>query len=577
MSTLKLKPFQRYSALWLRRRKFAILGHEPGLGKTAISIESVVSKAVIVCPRFLVGTWMEELEKWSPKSTYKVVENRGQFNRAIEAGTRFILMSYHRFVNLPMHRCLDRVFLLDEAHAFKSFQSKRTQQAINVISAARKVVAITGTPVMNRPIELFPLLSAFGVTRMNYFAFGFKYCAGRNTKYGLDFNGASNLPELQQKLAGVMLRFTKRQVAPELKPKRFKVIPLKFGRLPKQELEYNLKDIMAMPPDIAFETMSLVMKIHAELKFPMVKEYIEWRLQHDKKLVVFTHHREEMSLPLYDGLKKYNPVIVIGGMGYAKIKNVVHQFQTDPTCRIIIVSILAGGVGLTLNAASRAIFAEAAWSPQVIEQAADRLHRITTTGQVEIDILTVQGSIDEYQIRRALEKLEIINQLVLESEMPKANAAKEETLSQRLADLIDDLDELQKELAAQEEEEEEAPPAKNSRGGKNSAPAKGGRSRSSKDEEEEEQEEEEEPEKGGRSRSRTSGKSGGKGGKDKGPTFDDVREASAKLLEEFVEGKEIVAEILQDMGYDPAKHKISALDESEYGDFIDRVEKELAA
>ena len=115
-------------------------------------------------------------------------------------------MSYHRFVTLPMHRSLGRVFLLDEAHAFKSFASKRTQQAINVITGAKKVVAITGTPVLNRPIELFPLLSAFGVTRMNYWQFGFKYCAGRRTDYGLDFNGASNIPLLRQKLSSVMLR-----------------------------------------------------------------------------------------------------------------------------------------------------------------------------------------------------------------------------------------------------------------------------------------------------------------------------------------------------------------------------------
>jgi SWI/SNF-related matrix-associated actin-dependent regulator 1 of chromatin subfamily A len=596
-----LKPFQKVSVAWLKKRRVAILGHDPGLGKTAICVCVATGVTIVTCPRFLIGVWEEEIQKFRPGSVTRVVEDQEAFNMAHAEAADFILMSYHRFATLSFKYRLGDLMILDEAQAFKSAESKRTKAAMEILRHVPRLIAVTGTPVMNRPIELYPLLSSMGVTRASYYSFGFKYCAGRRTKWGLDFNGASNLDELQKKLDSVMIRFTKEQVLPQLPPKVYKIIPLRINR-PKIELEFDLKSISGMKPEVAFETMSEAMKIHAELKFEQVLEFIEWRMQTEEKLVVFTHHRNEMTLPLYEALKKYNPLKILGGMKHGEIKNAERLFQTNKKHKIILVSIQAGGVGLTLNAATRAVFAEAAWSPFVISQAADRIHRLTTINQVNIDMLTIQGSIDEYQIRRALEKLDVISQIVRPTSMKKIISEKLVALIEILEDIKDAID-AEEESAApakskapaksapargkkvveedddddddDDDEEDEAPAKKAPARGKapaKSAPAARGKKAPVEDDEDDEDDEEEEAPKAKSKAPASRGKSKGKG-----PTFDDVRAKAAELIDEFAEGADIVKEILEEMGYDSTTKKISALQEDEYAEFIERAQKELDA
>lgn len=445
--------FQRSTVRWLKSRDVAIIGHEMGLGKTFCATMAMDVPAIIACPAFLIYNWYDEAIEYGYTAT--IVREQADLFKDVDV----FIMSFHFLVNLDLAVVDAAQFIVDEFHYGKSLDAKRTQAMLVEIECTPRVFVLSGTPIPSRPVEIYPILDAFGIFDRGYYSFVHTYCDAKTTRYGLDVNGASNLEQLADLIAPHMIRYTKKQVLPELPEKIYRVVSLDIA-LPPEELEYKVDQFKHVNPDVAFDTLSTVMRIHATVKYPHVCEIVDHYLQVEDKLIVFGHHREEMLLPLIERYGDFNPAQIIGGMSAIKKKEQEYKFQNDPTCRIIVIGILAGGVGLTLTAASRVILAESSWVPGNIDQAADRAHRIGQLSTVNVDLITIRGSIDEYQLRRALEKLEIINQLIKETPLMSDN------IRESLEAIKADIEGLIESLPEEESGEEETKPTRRRRGKK---------------------------------------------------------------------------------------------------------------
>jgi len=428
---MSLLPFQSRAVSWLSKRSAAFLALEQGLGKTVVSAVDLVAPAVIVCPATMKWTWHTELSVWRPELSVQVI---GKAKDAINANADVWIVNYDILdrVDLPKAHTL----IADESHYAKSHKAKRTKHLIALIKQSERIRLLSGTPIVNRPIELWPLLKAVGATKLGYHEFGLRYCAGWKTPWDTwDFSGASRLDELRGLLEPVMLRLTKEQVLPELPERSFKVIELDLP-VDNREKQFDIAAIDKHPNPVAFEALPDILHMNAHRKLPLAVQYIQDVLVTTEKVVVFAHHRDIIDL-LCDGLAEHMPVRVTGSDSAESRHASVNQFQTNPECRVFVGNIKAAGIGLTLTAASRVIFVEASWTPADLLQCADRCHRIGQKNPVLAEILTIHQSIDAHMLHSALRKMDIINSIIKESDMSELNRSAIAAKLRELASLFD--------------------------------------------------------------------------------------------------------------------------------------------
>lgn len=451
---MSLMPFQGNAIAWLSSRPTAFLALEQGLGKTVVASCDLVPPAVVVCPASLKFNWAAELAIWRPELTTHVVRSAKDplkpadviivnyesmfwvtFDKKKEIGKDGKPVKRKRTIHklqLPDFNTL----IVDESHYVKSYDSVRTAVVCGLIQDVNRVRLLSGTPVVNRPIELWPLLYATDTTKLGWMEFGRRYCKGWKTPWGnWDFSGASRLDELHEILAPVMLRLTKAQVLPELPEKTFKVIELDLP-VDKREKALDVDAILRNPDPVAFEALPDILHMNAQRKLPLAIQHIRDALESTAKVVVFAHHRD-IAEALLSGLADYNPVRVVGGDSAEARFEAVKRFQNDPSCRVFVGNIKAAGTGLTLTASDRVIFVECSWTPADLQQCADRCHRIGQKNPVLVEILTIHQSVDATILHAVLGKMEIINQIVKETSMTALNNAAIAAKLRELASLFD--------------------------------------------------------------------------------------------------------------------------------------------
>ena len=426
----KLYAYQVEAVEWLGHRPKAILALEMGLGKSIVSALNISPPAIIVCPSSLKINWSRELKIWRPDLTFQIVYSpKDKLDKSDVTIINYDLLSK---VDLPKATTL----IVDEAHYIKNYKAKRTKALMVMIKATPKVSLLTGTPVVNRPIELWTLLYSIGATKLGYFEFGMRYCAGWRTPWDTyDFTGSSRQEELVAILKPYMLRMTKTECLKELPSKTYRIIELDLP-VDKREKAFNQKQI-DKPDSIPFEAISDILKMNAERKLPDAIAYIKDCLEQTDKVVIFAHHTHIID-QLMAALVEYEPVKVTGSVKTEDRQKAVDRFQTDLKCRVFVGNIKAAGVGLTLTASSHVIFVEASWSPADIHQAADRCHRIGQKDNVTVDLLTISESIDSLVLHSVLTKMDTIDSIIKE-EVDMNNVL----IAQKLRELASLFDEVQ--------------------------------------------------------------------------------------------------------------------------------------
>lgn len=432
-------PFQKAGVEFASNRTSTLIADEMGLGKTiqalgVVNTDSNIKSVLIVCPASLKVNWQREAQKWLVRPlTVGVVNSKDGVPE-----TDIVIINYDILKKFApkLNKTWD-LLVADECHYAKNYKAQRSK-ALYSIEAKRRVF-LTGTPILNRPSELFPILNALDSDSWpDFFKYGIKYCNGHKTKYGWDFTGASNLEELQEQLRStIMVRRLKSQVLTELPPKTRQVIELPTNgcvqvvnreqkamkaqesllaqlraRVELAKASDNSEDYKKAVNELreassaSFEEISRLRHETALAKVGMATDHLKDVLESTDKTVVFAHHKDVIE-SLVSGLAEYNPVKLTGDMSQEDRQVSIDRFQNDDSCRIFIGSIHAAGVGLTLTASSTVIFVELDWVPANISQAEDRCHRIGQTHNVLIQHLVLEGSLDAHLAQTLVIKQDI--------------------------------------------------------------------------------------------------------------------------------------------------------------------------
>lgn len=433
--TLTPKEFQKHAVQFALSRNRAYLALDPGLGKTiimALILNARPTPTIVVCPPHLQDNTIFEFGKWAPKLKCLDLKTwRASITRNQKIPTPDVLVVPDSVLAQPNTIWAMEVFIarsnehvalyVDEAHRFKNFTAKRTKALFGPIFRRYAFAYFfSGTPMPNRPIELFPVLQAAApetIDYMNYQQFGLRYCEGHQGPWGWDFTGASNTGELFSRVKDkFMLRVTKAQALPELPEKTEEAVilsddlPTAVARLERTTLrDVSPEDLMSH-----LAANGHVMTYRHELgkaKAPLAVKFIEEILDDnsEENLLVFAIHKEVIA-ELRTGLSKHSPIVIDGSVPVAKRNQLVNDFQNGAG-RLFIGNITACGTGFTLTKASRVVFVEFAWSPGDNDQASDRAHRIGQHDNVFIQYLVFKNSLDRSVLDALLRKRETISQL----------------------------------------------------------------------------------------------------------------------------------------------------------------------
>ncbi|KAM0987955.1 hypothetical protein ACFX13_012187 [Malus domestica] len=446
----KLLAFQREGVRFiLQHGGRALLADEMGLGKTlqAIAVASCVRDCwpvLIITPSSLRLQWASMIQQWLniPSSDILVVLTQcGGTNKSgftivssnakgtIHLDGLFNIISYDvvpKIQNLLMASEF-KVVIADESHFLKNAQAKRTSASLPVIKRAQYAILLSGTPALSRPIELFKQLEAlYPDVYKSVHEYGNRYCKGGT--FGL-YQGACNHEELHNLMkATVMIRRLKNDVLSELPVKRRQQVFLDLAEKDMKQINAFFRELEVVKGKIKacqskeevdslkFTEKNLMNKIYtdsAEAKIPTVLDYLGTVMEAGCKFLVFAHH-QSMIDSIYQFLlkKKVGCIRIDGSIPTVARQAYVTEFQEKDSIKAAVLSIKAGGVGLTLTAASTVIFAELSWTPGDLIQAEDRAHRIGQVSSVNIYYLLANDTVDDIIWDVVQSKLENLGQML---------------------------------------------------------------------------------------------------------------------------------------------------------------------
>lgn len=426
---VKPYPYQQDGIVYGLTHKRLIIGDEPGLGKTLQSIGIVDTAGaypcLVICPSSLKINWQREFEKFTDKSAL-VLDNsvrttwpyllkmgmhhvaivnyeslRKYFVWDIKGGKSFRLKDVVFCPQIKMFKSI----IIDESHRVKDPSAQQTIFTKGLSVGKEWIILLSGTPVVNRPEDLVSQLSIMGRLQDFGGATQFKadYCTDPKDK---DAEPTVPLSVLSQKLYDTcMIRREKAKVLPQLPDKTRVDLYVDISNGAEYDLaaadlaayleqytectDYEIRRKMRMEALVRFMTLRQLATLG---KLAQAIDFIRTFLDSGKKLIVFCSLHE-----VVDALVKAFPgaVTVTGRDSAVAKQSAVDAFQNNPETRLIICSIKAAGVGLTLTASSNVAFVELAWTYADCCQCEDRAHRIGQKDNVTCYYLLGRGTIDQ--------------------------------------------------------------------------------------------------------------------------------------------------------------------------------------
>ena len=411
---------------------------EPGLGKTLQSIATInladAFPCLVVCPSSLKINWQREWEKFTDKKAMVLTDKvRDTWTFFYQTGMHQVfIVNYESLKKYFVQRIkkaegwtlrdvefrnsinLFKSVIIDESHRCKSASTQQAKFCKGICTGKEWVIELTGTPVVNRPKDLIPQLAI--LNRMDDFG-GYKpfvnrYCSGQRE--------ASNLKELNFNLwKYCMFRREKSLVLTDLPDKIRQVNTCEItNRKEYMDAERDLIMYLQKYKDADDEKIekalrgevmvriNILRQISARGKVRDVIEFVKDFRENGKKIILFCSLHE-----VVDQLKRYFPtaVSVTGRDSQDEKQRAVDAFQNNPKADIIICSIKAAGVGLTLTASSNVAFVEFPWTYADCCQCEDRAHRIGQKDSVTSYYFLGRRTIDEKVYRIIQEKKNIAN------------------------------------------------------------------------------------------------------------------------------------------------------------------------
>ena len=412
-----------------------LLGDEQGLGKTKQVIDIAMARkskgkhCLIVCGvNGLKWNWVNEIQTHSNETGY-ILGQRVQRGKIVIGGNKDKLEDVKRLKDISSYFIITNVeslrdsmiadalaklctsgdiemVAIDEIHKCKNPSSQQGKGILKLQPKYR--IAMTGTPLMNQPLDLYIILRWLGYERHAFYAFKKHICI-MGGYGGYEVIGYKNLDELQEQLNEIMLRRLKEDVL-DLPEKLY--VNEYIEMTPKQEQIYNevsaeiranidqiktsnnpLAELLRMRQATGY-TGILSSKIKESAKLDRMEEIVEEATSNGKKVVIFSNWTQ-MTTPIQERLKQYKPAVITGEIKDNERQEMVSRFQEDADCKVIIGTTGAMGTGITLTAGTVEIFMDEPWNKANKEQAEDRCHRVGTSENVTVYTLMCKNTIDE--------------------------------------------------------------------------------------------------------------------------------------------------------------------------------------
>jgi len=440
----ELWPFQRADIAYALRRTNTLVGDQPGLGKTPIAIcyanEIAAKRVLVICPASIRLQWVKRIREWTTMRWPYVVHPIINSRHGVHPSAQWTVVSYDLARTEAIGRALAQgtydLLILDEAHYLKESDSGRTRAIFgggrdrafdHLASRCGSVLALTGTPLPNRPREAYTLARALCFDSIDWssedtFKERFNPSmkvevvdpkTGR-TKFFIDERTGRHA-ELQNRLrANFMTRHLKREVMTQLKLPVYDLIqveetgPVKQALKAESLLDIDPENLEGADADVLGH-VAVVRRMMGIAMAPQVADYVADLLDGgEEKLVLFAWHIEVLNI-LQERLAKFGVVRIDGSTSASAKERKVNQFIKEPSTRIALGNILSMGVGTDglQEVAWHALIAEPDWTPGNNIQCFDRLDRGGQTRTVQGDIFVAPGSFAERVLASALRKNQI--------------------------------------------------------------------------------------------------------------------------------------------------------------------------
>ena len=395
------------------------------------ALEIGAERILIVCPSSLKINWMREIQNfcddvsiingkyWDPDRftiiNYDILKN---FHTIEERGKKYEEWEIRReIVDYDPD-----LIILDEAHFVKNHKSIRGKILKDIAKkfSPERIWLLTGTPIANRPMDYYNLLSIIDCNvANNWVYYARRYCEGMRFKKGGKYiwvtTGASNLEELSNKTKKIILRRKKDDVL-DLPDKLTTPVYLELQNVDGYKNvwdEYLTKRKLEGKKGNPFKElveMTLLRTFIAMETVPYTIEKTEEALELNKKTIIFCNFNDEMDAFIRHFGDK--AVCLRGGMNDKQKQLSVDKFQEDDNCMVFIGQIKAAGVGITLSAAEIVIMNSLDWVPGNHEQAEDRAYRIGQNKTVNIYYMLIDDTIDTLVWNILNEKKKIIGTIM---------------------------------------------------------------------------------------------------------------------------------------------------------------------
>lgn len=413
----------------------ALLADDMGLGKTAQVCRTLLEKrafpALIVVPAPLRIYWQEELYRFARLESRTLYGLRPNQAADLLRRDRVNVIDYDVLANWRerLESVQYKFLVADEGQKLTGRSSKRSIAFRLLGRSVPNIIIATGTPVMNYPSELWPIVSCLWPEEFDSdFDFYTRYCATGEKAVGrYVWSGAKNLQSLYQRLIRCgMIRRLKSEVLTQLPPKRRIVVPLPIER--PEEYDRANRDFLAWLATWAdmvkartatralqFARFGYMKRLAAELKLNAALSWLEnWLESCDKKIIVFGIHREAKPFTLKRVYERFKSVAVEfhGGMSDREKEIAKIRFRDDPKCRMFVCQIKAGGVGLNLQTAQAVAHLELDLNPTTHSQATARAHRLGQKYVVDEYFLLANVAIERKHCELLQRKQMVANQVL---------------------------------------------------------------------------------------------------------------------------------------------------------------------
>lgn len=453
---LSLLEHQQPSVYYSLSRNRSYLALSPGLGKTIIAAliaKTFHEKSLVIVPPFLQLNTLEEFLKWSPELKTTILSNVDfEFpDVLIVPDSQIADVCLQRFIR----EFSPQLLIVDEFHRFKTETSKRSKAfygftdkrkrignryspGILDIKSIQKTVLMSGTPMPNRPIELYGLFNKCAGEYIDFMSkelYGKRYCSAYLEKnkwtgqpFGYNYNGCHkiNFKHLMSKVKskdaydskGFMLRLNKEILGLPLLTEEVVILSKDMtGVLKKLDAElvkeYKANDIikyyLAEQNDIEDIHLMEYRRLLGEHKVKVACDYIKSILEDtDENILIVGYHKEVIN-EVSKKLKKYKHSVITGKTPVNKRQEIVKRFQKSKGERILLGNIDAIGVGFNITKPDRIILVEYDWSDSKNRQVIDRVHRYGLKHEVVAQYLAFRNSLDINILKLLLEKQQITN------------------------------------------------------------------------------------------------------------------------------------------------------------------------